>query len=214
MHILEIQLLTHDLAGQRDFYTDVLQVPLLETSLDTVTFQAGHSRLAFKQAPPGWSGCYHYAFNIPENQFGQAKAWLSQRVALIADSNGADEFDFQNWNAHAVYCYDPAGNVVELIARHKLANAAHESFGGHSLLCVSEIGLPAVDVRDVVRSLTSGLELEVYWGAGSDTFTALGDEHGLFIVVKRGRIWFPDTGKGADAQPLRIMVSKDLVPCT
>lgn len=46
-----------------------------------------------------------------------------------------------------------------------------------------------------------------YGGPGSETFTAVGDEHGLFIVVKRGRIWFPDTGKGAGMAPLEVEVS-------
>lgn len=49
----------------------------------------------------------------------------------------------------------------------------------------------------------------IYDGAGSDTFTALGDEHGLFIIVKRGRIWFPDTGIPAELVPLKVAVSVD-----
>jgi hypothetical protein len=60
-----------------------------------------------------------------------------------------------------------------------------------------------------VQLLEAELSAPIYDGAGSDTFTAVGDEHGLFIVVKRGRIWFPDTGTPADLFPVRVMTLAD-----
>ena len=35
-------------------------------------------------------------------------------------------------------------------------------------------------------------------------FTPVGDEQGLFVVVKRGRMWFPDTGKAAELLPITV----------
>ncbi len=96
-----------------------------------------------------------------------------------------------------------------MIARHDLENATPRPMGGHSLLGVSEIGLVTEDVRDTVPSLRSGLGLRIYRGSVDEAFTALGDEHGLLIVVKRGRVWFPDTGKEAGWEPVTSLVSGD-----
>jgi hypothetical protein len=57
-----------------------------------------------------------------------------------------------------------------------------------------------------VARLQNELGLAVYDGQGSDTFTAVGDDDGLFIVVKRGRIWYPDTGVPASINPTRIVL--------
>jgi hypothetical protein len=53
--------------------------------------------------------------------------------------------------------------------------------------------------------------VSVYDGAGSDTFTAVGDEDGLFIVVKRGRIWYPETGVAADVYPVAVTLANTRV---
>ena len=46
----------------------------------------------------------------------------------------------------------------------------------------------------MVKGLCDTLGVTVYDGEGGDMFTAVGDELGLFIVVKQGRIWYPETG--------------------
>jgi catechol-2,3-dioxygenase len=150
---------------------------------------------------------YHFAFNIPPQQFAEAKAWIAQRVPPLTDHTGADEFYFEAWNAHALYFSDPAGNIVELIARHTLASQSHQPFTEQSLLSVSEIGLVTDNVRDTVHLLRTRLGISSYQGTGNDEFTAVGDEAGLFIVVKRGRIWFPDTNKPAAVAPVSVTVA-------
>jgi len=207
MSIEDLDLLAVYLPAQRDFYTTVLSLPVVEENDGTLTVRAGSSRLTFKQAPEGWSGVYHFAFNIPENRFQDAKSWLSGRAPLIKDAGGADEFRFESWNAHSIYFYDPAGNILEFIARHNLDNSSNGPFTGQSILSVSEIGLATDNVPDTVRLLREHLGVGIYDGAGSDTFTAAGDEHGLFIVVKRSRVWFPDTGKPAELVPLLVVIT-------
>lgn len=208
MKIDHLQLLTSNLAQQRDFYLHVLK---LHTALaaDTLSVQAGHSRLTFEQAPVGWQGFYHFAFDIPENRFKEAKAWLSQRVPLIPDNTGADEFPSESWNSDSIYFYDPAGNILEFIARHNQPNASDKPFSERSIISISEIGLATDDVLQTVQFLEREIGIGVYDGPGSDTFTPIGDELGLFIVVKRGRIWFPDTGKPADFYPVVVRVSNE-----
>jgi catechol-2,3-dioxygenase len=206
MNIDELDLLAAGLPAQREFYTGVLGLPGAEES-GAFSVRAGSSRLTFRQAPDGWTGVYHFAFNIPENRFQEAKSWLSGRAPLITDARGKDEFGFESWNAHSVYFYDPAGNILELIARHNLDNSTSEPFSEQSLLSVSEIGLATDNVPDTVRLLQDELGAGIYDGAGSDMFTAAGDEHGLLIVVKQSRVWFPDTGKPAELVPLTAFIS-------
>jgi hypothetical protein len=45
--------------------------------------------------------------------------------------------------------------------------------------------------------------LQPYRGE-TDTFTAVGDENGLLIVVQQGREWYPRTGISAEPSPLEI----------
>jgi len=95
--------------------------------------------------------------------------------------------DYRHWNAHSIFFYDPAGNVVEYIARHDLKNAARGGFGAQDILYASEIGLIVDDVPAASRQFGAVAGAHPYRGE-SDEFTALGDEHGLLLVMKRGRI--------------------------
>src|SRR5262249_18269098 len=150
--------------------------------------QAGKTQLTFTQAPV--AGVYHFAFNIPENQFAAACDWLT--VPRIKAKDGRDTFFTESWNAHNVYFYDPADNILELIDRHTIANASTEPFSEKSLLNISEIGVAVEDVNAFTANSTLP-----YYGSHVDEFAPVGSENGLLIVVKIGRQWFPDTGRPA-----------------
>jgi catechol-2,3-dioxygenase len=98
-----------------------------------------------------------------------------------------DIVDYRHWNAHSIFFLDPAGNVVEYIARHDLKNAAEGGFSSADILYASEIGLIVDDVPTTASKLKEVVGEDQYRG-GSDQFTALGDEHGLLLVMKRGRM--------------------------
>lgn len=205
MQIEHLELLAPDLTALRDFYAGRLGLPVLPAPPDRLALQVGTTRLTFAQAPEGWTGHYHYAINIPENQYREAKAWLAARVPLATTADGREEFSSSDWNADILYYFDPAGNIAELIARHTLDCASDAPFGPASLLAVSEIGLATPDVPATAADLSSRLALAPY-GETSDTFTPIGDEHGLFIVVRAGRIWFPDTNIPALPLPLTATI--------
>jgi len=207
MRIYRLDLWATDPAALRPFYADLLQLPLLSATATILSLQAGHTRLTFTPAPADWHGHYHFTFNIAPDRFAAAKAWLAARVPLIRDSTGAAEFYSENWNAHMVYFYDPAGNIVEWIARHTLPPDATPWPDIPTPLGISEIGLGTPDVPQAVASLAATLGAPVYGGPGSATFTPVGDEDGLFIVVQAGRLWFPDTGIPADRSPVTALVS-------
>ncbi|MFO7168503.1 MAG: hypothetical protein DIU80_010825 [Chloroflexota bacterium] len=203
MRIHELELLAPDLAAQHRFYTQVLGLPAERTDT-ALALQIGASRLIFRPAPAGWSGVYHFAFIIPENRYEQAAAWLEQRTPLRPDGDGRTRFHFEDWNADAVYFTDPAGNIGELIARHSLPNAVSHDFTPRDILSVNEIGLATDDVPATVEQLCAQLGVQVYRGQGSDSFTAVGDQEGMLIVVRRGRRWLSEPGREAEALPTRV----------
>lgn len=205
MKINKLELQTNDLSSQSHFYRNVLHLTTV-AGRRSLHVQVGTSELTFRQSTGNPKHAYHIAFNIPENRFEEAKAWIAERTPLIANTSGEDSFDFTNWNAHSCYFRDAAGNILEFIARHGLPNASGMPFDERGILSVSEIGIASDDVLATVAQL-QGAGMPVYDGAGSDTFSAVGDEHGLLIVVKNGRFWFPDTGTPAELIPLKALVS-------
>lgn len=209
MHIHELRLKTSDLAHAAAFYHGVLGLPILAFHPDVLTLQAGSTRLVWEYQP-AWQGRYHFAFDVPENQIDSALKWITPK-AKIAALNGQSLFrSSDHWNAHMLYFYDHAGNIVEFIARHNQPNAVPDAFSLRSILAVSEIGLATPDVRQTVAWLQTVCNLPMYDGAGSDTFAAVGDEHGLLIVVKEGRYWYPETGIAAGLYPVDVRIAGDV----
>jgi catechol-2,3-dioxygenase len=183
----------------------VLELPV-NLSAEKLEVQAGATKLVFTLADAGFDGAYHFAFNIPKNQFHAAKAWISKRIPLLHDETGKNEFDSESWNSHSVYFKDTAGNVLEFIARHNLKNAVNGDFDSSQILNVSEIGLPSEDVIAFTNELCARLTLSVFKQEPSTTFTPVGDDHGLFILPIKDRIWIPNSGVPAKLLPVKAMV--------
>jgi catechol 2,3-dioxygenase-like lactoylglutathione lyase family enzyme len=204
MHLHHVQLLTQDLAGQLEFYQNVLGLTVVEHSATSVTFQVGGSRLEFVR--DSRNVFYHFAFNIPSNKLKEAKTWLSEQVPLIKDASGNDTFHSQNWNANQVYFYDVGGNVVECIARHTLDNCSSRAFSGRSLECISELGIVTDDVPQTVKQIRDLTSASLYRTNMDEEFVPVGNETGLFIIVKKNRIWFPET-KPAVVAPFKVKIA-------
>jgi len=229
MRLLEMTMSAVDLEEMRQFYCAILGLRDLEPYwTDRVAVQAGITRLNFEPAAAGLHGRYHFAFTVPANRFQVALRWLRERRGPIADKEGQTLFHSDSWNADSVYFYDTQGNILELIARHELSPEETSStvtveavlpetrlpedrpFNASEILAVSEFGISTASVVDSVASLTERMPgLEIYRGPGSDEFTAVGDPHGLLIVVRRERIWFPDTGVPAQPLPFRLLVEME-----
>ena len=196
MKLTELCLATRDITAQRSFYAQTLGLPLLEDTAEAITMRVGATRLTFTLS--SWEdSTYHLAFTVPRNKLTAAKEWLLARVSLLT-ADDRDEFDSVSWDARMVYFRDPAGTILECIARRTLPNDTPGPFGPHDLLCVSEVGLPVDDVANRVRLLQDVLGIAPY-KEQSATFAPLGDEHGLLIVVKEGRPWFPTATRSVAA---------------
>jgi catechol-2,3-dioxygenase len=194
--ILGLELLSSaPLATMKEFYHRSLGLRLLGEAPDRLTIGAGETRITFlKAGPDDGEAFYHFAFNIPENKVVSARAWQKARTPLLPiparlrdPAYPDDVVDYRHWNAHSLFFFDPAGNVVEYIARHDLENARAGPFDSGDILHASEIGLVVDDVPAVASELKQVAGVDQYKG-GSAQFMALGDEHGLLLVMQRGRI--------------------------
>jgi len=200
-----LRLRTHRLADLASFYSTTLGLPIHRTADDRIEITCGQTVLEFIQTADSTQPYYHFAFNIPQNKLDQAIAWMKPRCPLVK-RNGSDEvvFHFENWNAHAIYFIDPAGNIGEFIARHTLTNDSPGDFGVPDILCASEIGVVTPNVRATVAEIENGVDIATYKGV-SDDFAAVGDEQGLFIVVKTDRAWF-NSDRKAEVFPAEAVV--------
>jgi hypothetical protein len=172
-----------------------LGLPIAARSADAITIAAGGTALTFRRAPDGGDRpFYHFAFNIPENKIVEALAWQRARGPLlpIPERNRDPKMppevvDYRHWNAHSIFFLDPGGNVVEYIARHDLKNASGGGFSPRDILYASEIAFIVDDVPAACSIVRDVAAVDQYRG-GDAQFTALGDEEGLLLIMKRGRV--------------------------
>ncbi len=193
--ILELRLQTAaPLTEMEAFYGSALGLPVVSDGDDALAVTAGLTEITFERLPGAPDApFYHFAFNIPENKIRGARAWQLERTELfltpprLRDPDYPDDVrHFRNWNAHSVFFWDPAGNVLEYIARHDLGNGASGPFTTADILYASEIAFVVDDVPGTAAALQSRFELDPY-RSGSDVFWASGDERGLLLLFKRGR---------------------------
>ncbi|MCD0279779.1 hypothetical protein JWH04_12660 [Xanthomonas melonis] len=184
------------------FYRDVLQLPVHGTTL-----RIGWTTLECVQAQQP-VGSVHLAFNLAPSRFDAAAQWIGARASVLGDAQGRQRFALDGaWQSQSVYFAGPDGAVLELIARDALQDAAtgQGAFHGSELLCLSEIGLPSHHVQTVTESVVHHFGLRPFAPA-VEGFVALGDDHGLLIVVDQRRRWFPQQRQLPWADGVRVSV--------
>lgn len=203
--IAEINMKSAQLDELHRFYGQELKMPVtLDT--DKLTVEAGSTRLVFSpNESTGDNPFYHYAFNIPENKIESARVWQKERTPLLRKGK-TEIIHFSAINAHSVYFNDPAGNIVEYIARHDLNNSATGEFSQGDILYASEIGLVVDDVPQTATEVDDSIGLKYSRGYRSQSFTMVGDQHALLILVKRNRLWFPNKKQQAKVHPVEATV--------
>lgn len=185
-----------DLRIMEDFYCGKLGLPKEEGGRSDLSVRIGASILIFKREnADGPKPFTHLAFNIPQNTIRSGLDWLADRAKVIpawgdlADPGFPKEVvHFRHWNAHSLFFWDPAGNLLELIARHDLANDSSARFTSKLLLNVSELGLAVRDPSATARFLHKEAGIPAYPRGTEPTF-AMGDENGLLLCLQRGQMW-------------------------
>ncbi|SHL10172.1 Catechol-2,3-dioxygenase [Alicyclobacillus tolerans] len=194
MRITNLTLHCNDVSKMKAFYNGLFNFPISKKGADYIGFYVGTTELVFNQNTDEDS-FYHFAFNIPSNQIEQAVKWLKYVGIDVLPYRGLDVVHFGSpIDADACYFHDPEGNILEFIARYRLLGEYDKPFHPLNAYCISEIGIPTFNVLETSNKLCESMNLSVLDGENSDTFTAVGDDEGTFIVVKEGRGWLP-TGR-------------------
>lgn len=191
MNILKVELLTTDLKATESFYTESLELDIIEKNETFISFNAGNSKLVFSKTQY-INPQYHFAFNIPNNQLENAIQWTSSRFKLLEVEEGSCIANFDSWHAKSVYFYDNNGNILEFIARFDLDNASNTLFTSKSIQSISEIGFATPNPVNLGEQIMKDYNLNYFKkSAKSKQFATLGDDNGLLIIVENGRKWYP-----------------------
>ncbi|MFS0647541.1 VOC family protein [Siminovitchia sp. 179-K 8D1 HS] len=212
MEIKLLTLQTDQLEKMKEFYTQYLGFSLCGESPNSFQIQAGTSILEFTNENAAGEPYYHFALNIPSNQFQEAKAWLQEKTTLLSE-DGEDEAFFSFWPAHACYFEDPAGNIVELIARYNVNPSSESPFSVNNILNISEIGLIVKDAPTVGEQFK---EINMFESDNEPiTNSSLSfmqeNNNGVFILLTgTGRRWL-FSEKRSNIFPMKIVLDKQLV---
>jgi catechol-2,3-dioxygenase len=230
MHIEEVILQTHHLTDQKAFYCHTLGLPQLSETTNSFTVRAGTTRLHFREVAAVVS--YHLAFAIPRTSFQKIKAWVRERVSLLAVTGShqiyAPTSPLKAWNkvseeevffpaiqARSFYCCDADNSILKWIAydddlSYEMAGAD----GVSAVLRVSEVGLPVTDVQALAAQLKEQLGIEPYPVSrpASEDFGYLGDVYGQLVVVRIGHPWMPTQTVRAAVAPIQLTISSQQEP--
>nr|WP_222439327.1 hypothetical protein [Sporosarcina sp. BP05] len=196
----------------KNFYIDILGFSLLIEDKSRFRIATGNSELEFIESEAVDHPFYHFAFNIPANKFKEAKLWTKERVKLAVEDN-EDEVYFENLDAHALYFYDPAGNIVEFIARHSVSEESSKPFSIKSIFNISEMSLT---VNDSIHASNQLNEIDVHERdnekVNRDGLNFMGEkENGIFLLLTQpGRKWL-FSNKKSMIFPLEITLSNDQI---
>jgi hypothetical protein len=143
---------------------------------------------------------YHFALLVPGDRFDSAHAWADERFELLGGV-----FDFDNWDARAVYFVDPAANIVELIAHHSLEENGREGgFDAEEIVGFSELGLVGSRAERLHE-----LDLPLWSGTIDDPerLAFVGEKGRTLILAEEGRGWLP-TGRPAEIHPVEFELAR------
>lgn len=207
MEIKLVILQTDRMEEMKKFYVDLFGFPLIKENNSSFRIKVGSSELEFATEHVKGNPYYHFAFNIPSNKFREAKSWVKERVELSVE-DGEDEAYFSFFSAHALYFYDPAGNIVEFISRQG-SEKETKTFSIDSVINISEIGLTVNDAISAgSRLIGIGINERDNNPLSQTSLNFMGDKSkGIFIILNQpGRRWiFSD--KISAIFPLEILTT-------
>lgn len=197
-----VVLYTNKLRLLKRFYRNVMELEIINNSEEEFTVNIGESNLTFRQADE--ASFYHFAFNIPGNQFSLIKSWMKGKLTLNREG-GRDEVYFPSFNADSMYFEDPAGNIIELIGRrHRdlFGNPSPASFLNISEVSMTTYAMTKVGdrIQDLGIPLRQGTEIDPH------SLNFLGRDDTFIVLVPPGRKWY-FSKKESEIHPLEITLS-------
>lgn len=197
--IQDLKLLTSaSLDAMKEYYVNLLGMELVSHTNKELTIMGGQTPITFIKSEDAGDPWYHFAFNIPENKILGARDWQLERTPLVPTPYNKihkgypnDVRHFRHWNAHSVFFWDPAGNLLEYIARHDMNNAKPGNFSRDDILYASEIAFVVDDQAAEAKLLNKYLDLAPY-PTSNNFWWSMGDESGLLLCIPK-RIWGENT---------------------
>lgn len=208
--IIELNLRARRLNQNRFFWETLMGFTVIDApSVGQYTLQVGNTKLTFRQStlPPDLEATffpqYHFTISIPSNQIEACLEWvLSQKATNPATNeevtipiwkdylNEAEIIRRNLYNSQSVFIQDPAGNIVELLARHDMNNTATGTFNNGMFIGISEVGIVTRDVRKTAALLKDTFGVEEVLGS-SNSFKPMGGATGLLKLIVPGKPWIP-----------------------
>ncbi|MFA1819968.1 hypothetical protein ACDX78_07215 [Virgibacillus oceani] len=190
---------TNKVKQMKRFYANVLEWDMKESNTEQFTVNVGGTDITFKHSEnPAF---YHFAINIPGNQFVIMKQWIRDRMPLL-QSQGVTETYYQSLGADSMYVEDPAGNTVELIARRN-----RDLFGPltkEAFFDVSEVGITTPYVYEAGEELQDmGIPLRHGAEVNTKGMNYLGRGDAYIVLVPPEWKW-EFSKKKAETHPLEI----------
>lgn len=194
MKILKIVLESGNLEKMKEFYTEILEMPIVRAKEGFFTVRAGKTLITFQQSSDNKNSLYHFALKTNLAFYDYMFKKLIEWNVLLPDSEGQLS---GYWKGKRLYFTDPDGNILEILERN--IPFGEEKVGW---VDVCEIGLPCESVEDMSMFLSP---IKNANPPESDTFRFYGDELGNFVLVKEGRKWYP-TDRPATIHPLVVEI--------
>ncbi|MEK4487779.1 glyoxalase [Psychrobacillus sp. FSL H8-0484] len=194
-----VTLYTNQLKQLKGFYANVLELTILASSDIHFEVSIGTSTLIFRETTQ--ATLYHFAVNIPGNQFTLAKHWAKERVSLNRE-DAVDETYYARFEADAFYFEDPSGNVIELIARRNVDKWS--DFSVDSLLNLSEVSITTPFVDEVGEQLQDiGIPVSGHVSIVPEELNFLGRKDTFILLVPPQRRWY-FSKRMSETSPLKI----------
>lgn len=207
MKIEHVAMYASNFDATRQFYITKFQFPLISEEHDRFTMKVGETTVTFIEAPLNEKPFYHFAFDIPANQFKEAKAWTKGKITLSKEQDEDDVY-FAGIDAKSIYFEDPAGNIVEFICRLSDAKQSTAPFTAFSLQKMSEM---SIVVRDKIRAVPTFHNVSIFERDHKEitaeglTFMGEREDASYLLLVNEDRRWF-FSDKIAKAFPVEILL--------
>lgn len=208
MNFKHVYMYASNFEETKHFYTKQLAIPMISEETTQFTIQFGLTDVTFMKSSQDEFPFYHFALNVPANQFYEAKEWIRLKVDLLLEDN-KDEVYFENIDAKSLYFEDPAGNIVEFICRFSDSDKNNEPFSASSLVKMSEMSLVVPNKQMALPALH---DIQIYERSNkaveNDGLTFMGDSKDAtyLLFVNEGRRWF-FSHKQSKAFPLKIQLT-------
>lgn len=204
MQIESVVFQTNQIESMREFYGETLELPITSRDVDSFSVAAGSTTVTFERTNTANQN-YHFALRVPNGQLIPAAHWLLERTELSEHPTGSKVVEFTQLNSESIYFVDPAGNLIEFVARSDLDDTVEGDFSPTYIRSMNEIGMPVNEVAPMISFLTDRIGIESLGDVDAD-IVSIGDLNGMIVIAQAGTDWFM-SDKTKRVEPLEISIS-------